>query len=82
MHGALGARRVVLLEGVDEHAVLVDRSLDAPRQRQLAAAHQAHEAAQVTGDAVEPAVGGKLLHEAVEVVVAPPDRATAARRTV
>ena len=69
VHGAFGACRVALLEGVDKHAVFVDRRQDASRQRQLAPAHQAHEAAQVAGDAVEPAVAAELLHAAVEAVV-------------
>jgi hypothetical protein len=38
---------------------------DAPGQLQLAAAHQPHEAAQVAGGAVEPAVVGQRLHQAL-----------------
>src|SRR5688572_6063682 len=69
MHRTLGAYRVALLDGIDQHAVLVDRRVDAPGQRKLAAAPQPHELAQVAGHAIEPAVVGQRLHAAVELVV-------------
>ena len=38
VHQSLGARGVALLDGGDEHAVLVDRVLDTARPVELAAA--------------------------------------------
>src|SRR5215212_7085329 len=69
VHQLLGTRRLLALDRGEQCAVLADRLLDAAGPVELASAQQAHEAAQVVGRAVEPAVRGERLHLAVKGVV-------------